>query len=667
MRSFDPDEEDPYVEPDADSGARVDDDLIEIDVDAALALLDEVTGDLPGGGEHRDGQREMVRLVATAWSRGEALAVEAGTGVGKSLAYLVPAALAGRRVVVATATKNLQDQLAGRDAPAVAAHRPGLRVSVLKGKANYLCRNRAGAVGGGQLSFDDGESVPRGVASQMRRILAWSNETTTGDRDELTFEVDERAWRGLSVTPQECLGRTQCPQGASCFAELAKDRAAESDVLVVNTHLYAAHLASGSTLLPSHDLVVFDEAHEALDIFASLLGTTLTPTRLRSLASAARPQVPEGLRERCDDLVSAADRLASLLEVQYDANELTGLGEEVTAALARAGELVVTLVESLRALAPAGADAEARRTRALGPGVHLANDLARLSSVREGELLFLSRRDREVTIELSLVDVAPRLRDDLWARVTPVATSATVPDTLPRALGLDGVSVQRVASPFDYRDHALLYVPAHFPERRADDAEAAIVDELVTLIGAANGRTLALFTNRSVMNRVAEQVEPRISTPVLVQGTLSRGRIIARFRDDAEASLFAVTSFWQGVDVPGHSLSLVTIDRLPFAVPNDPLAEARRARAERPFYDVDLPRAAMLLAQGVGRLIRTRDDRGVVAVLDTRLAEASYRGALFRQLPPMRRTRDRDLVVSFLHDLASGASAAVPTGAGPSD
>jgi len=655
VRSFDPDEDDPYHEPDVEGGAQIDDDLVEIDVDAALGLLDAVTSDLPGGGEHREGQRDMVRLVAAAWSRGRPAAIEAGTGVGKSLAYLIPAALSHRRVVVATATKNLQDQLAERDAPTVAAHVPGLRVAVLKGKSNYLCRNRASGVGGGQLSFDDGENVPRGVASQMRRILAWSNETVTGDRDELAFEVDERAWRGLSVTPQECLGRAQCPQGASCFAELAKDRAAESDVLVVNTHLYAAHLASGSMLLPAHDHVVFDEAHEALNIFASLLGTTLTSSRLRHLAGAARPQVPEAMRERCDDLVSAADRLTGALEVQFETNELTGLSEDVTAALARAGELVVALVESLRALSPAGADAEARRVRALGPGVHLANDLARLSSVRDSELLFLSRRDREVTIELSLVDVAPRLRDELWAKVTAVATSATLPDTLPRDLGLDAVTVQRVPSPFDYPHNALLYVPAAFPERRAAQAEPAIVDELVTLIGAAGGRTLALFTNRSVMNRVAELVAPRLSTPVLVQGTLSRGRIIEQFRDDPAASLFAVTSFWQGVDVPGHSLSLVTIDRLPFAVPTDPLAEARRARAARPFYDVDLPRAAMLLAQGVGRLIRTRDDRGVVAVLDTRLAEATYRGALFRQLPPMRRTRERSMVVDFLRELSAAS------------
>jgi ATP-dependent DNA helicase DinG len=233
-----------------------------------------------------------------------------------------------------------------------------------------------------------------------------------------------------------------------------------------------------------------------------------------------------------------------------------------------------------------------------------------------------------------------------------VLTSATIPDNLVRDLGLDGDSIsQHFDSPFDYPGHSLLYVPDNFPTRNADGAERAIIEELVELISAAGGRTLALFTNRSVMNRVAEAVAPRLETAVLVQGTLSRQRIIEEFRDSAEASLFAVTSFWQGIDVPGHSLSLVTIDRLPFAVPNDPLAEARRNRSTRPFYEVDLPRASMLLAQGVGRLIRTSTDRGVVAVLDTRLAEATYKSALFRKLPPMKRTRDKAVVHAFLREL----------------
>ena len=652
MHSFDPDEESAYAEPDFDVGVQLDDDVVAVDAERALALLDLITADLPGGGESRDGQRQMVRAVAAALSRRKTAVIEAGTGIGKSLAYLIPAVMTGHRVVVATATKNLQDQLAQKDAPIVAAHAKSVRVSVLKGKQNYLCRNRVHSVGGDtQLSFDDGTAVPKGVADQMKRILRWANETETGDRDELPFEVDHRAWRALSVTPQECLHRANCPQGQNCFAELAKDRAAASSILIVNTHLYASHLASGSTLLPTHEFVVFDEAHEIVDIFASLLGTSLNATRLRALAGVARPLLGPHFTERALDLSAVADRFAQSLQAQYDRNQLTGLDEDCARELSRANELVTALIEGLRALETSSSDAEARKIRALGPAVHLGNDLDRVNRVHDGELLFIAKRDREVDVEISLVDVGPRLRDDLWGSVTAILTSATIPDTLPKSLGLDATVIEHFDSPFDYHANALLYVPEYFPGRNEADAEPAIIEELVELIGAAGGRTLALFTNRAVMNRVAEAVAPRIDTDVLVQGTLSRQRIIEEFRDNAAASLFAVTSFWQGIDVPGHSLSLVTIDRLPFSVPNDPLVEARRAKSDRPFYEVDLPRATMLLAQGVGRLIRNNTDRGVVAVLDTRLAQSSYRSAIFKKLPDMKRTRDKAKVHAFLKAL----------------
>ncbi|MGH9020311.1 MAG: ATP-dependent DNA helicase, partial [Acidimicrobiales bacterium] len=309
MRGYDPDDDDVEVEVAGDGGGRrLDEEGADADVEAALSLLDSVTADLPGA-ETRDGQRAMTAAVARAWSLRRPVAVEAGTGIGKSLAYLVPSALAGSRVVVATATKNLQDQLASKDAPLVAAHSPGTRVAVLKGRQNYLCRLRAQGAGAGQLELDDGVELPRSVSSQMRRVLTWADTTDSGDRDELAFEVDERVWRQVSVTPQECLGRVHCPQGASCFTELARDRAAESSIVIVNTHLYAAHLASGSNLLPAHDFVVFDEAHEALNIFATMLGTTLTPNRARGIAASARPLLTR--RDLADDLAAAAERLAA--------------------------------------------------------------------------------------------------------------------------------------------------------------------------------------------------------------------------------------------------------------------------------------------------------------------------------------------------------------------
>ena len=285
--------------------------------------------------------------------------------------------------------------------------------------------------------------------------------------------------------------------------------------------------------------------------------------------------------------------------------------------------------------------------------MHLLNDLIRVRSVKSGELLFLVKGEREVKLEISLIEVGDRLAEELWSEVSAVLTSATIPLNLPRDLGLPkSVEVQRLPSPFNYEEHGLLYVPDGFPDRRDDEAAIkAIIEELVTLITAAGGRTLALFTNRTVMQRVAAAVAPRIDTEVLVQYTKSRQRIIEEFRQSPEASLFAVTSFWQGIDVPGHSLSLVTIDRLPFSVPGEPLAEARRERSENPFMEVDLPKATMLLAQGVGRLIRTATDKGVVAVFDTRLAESRYRGKMFKALPPMKRTRDRAEVIEFLKTL----------------
>jgi ATP-dependent DNA helicase DinG len=650
VRSFDPDEEG-LVDEVEGPGVELDADLVEVDEGAALALLERVTADLPGGGEVRDAQRTMVSLVAAAWSRGRHVVIEAGTGVGKSLGYLVPAALLGERVVVATATKNLQDQLATKDAPLVAAHRPGLRVATLKGRASYLCRQRAFGVGTPQqLELDQGEPVPRGVATQIRRVLRWMSETETGDRDEVPFEVEDRAWRALSVTPQECVGRAQCPQGANCFAEAARDRASAADIVVVNTHLYAAHLASGSMLLPAHRHVVFDEAHEVRDIMATLLGTSVTATRARALAASARAFVETGARERIDDLVACADRLAAALEAQWAEGRASGLDEGAARELERLRELVTALTEALRTR-PAERGAELRHQRALGSALQLGQDLARLTRVGEGELVYLTRREREVAVELSLVEVATRLADELWDHVSAVLTSATIPESLPRDLGLGEVALERLPSPFDFRSQALLYVPAGIPARNDPGAEAAIIEELVALIEAAGGRTLALFTNREVMRRVAAAVGARVTTPVLVQGELSRAATIAAFRDEEAASLFAVTSFWQGVDVPGRSLSVVAIDRLPFQVPGDPLAEARRSLVEAPFVEVDLPRATMLLAQGVGRLIRSATDKGVVAVLDTRLAEASYRSRMLRALPAMRRTRDRADVVAFLRSI----------------
>ena len=653
MTSYDPDDPSSFGEFDESVGRQLDDTASEVTGDAAVEFLAKVTSHLPGGGEDRLGQQEMTRRVAEAFSRGEHLVVEAGTGIGKSLAYLTPAALTRTRVVIATATKNLQDQLAAKDAPLVAAQMPGLKVAVLKGRQNYLCLNRArGVTDGAQLSFDDGDEVPKGIADQMKRILTWSNNTSTGDRDELPFEVEERAWRQMSVTPQECLGRADCPQGGSCWAELARDRASSSDLVIVNAHLYASHLATDGNVLPSHEYVIFDEAHEILDIFAGMLGTSLKTQALHALAQVSRPLLGADGAELVEDLHRQADVLADALTRQYNDNALKGMSDDVRAAVEECERLATLIADRLNQMSSADADQAFRLKRVQGPATHLRNDLARLRKVSGDELLFLTKRGQDVDLEVSLVDLGPRLREDLWPHVSAILTSATIPVNLIHQLGLpEETETLRFESPFDYAHNSLLYVPDDFPERNNPQCEDAIIEELVTLIGAAGGRTLALFTNRMVMQRVADAVAKHIDTPVLVQGGKSRAKLIAEFRDDVSASLFAVTSFWQGVDVQGHSLSLVTIDRLPFQVPGDPLAEARRERSTNPFMEVDLPRATMLLAQGVGRLIRSDTDRGVVAVLDTRLAEARYRSAMINRLPKMKRTRDQHEVVEFLEKL----------------
>ncbi len=649
MRSFDPDEIDEDPGPDeGDDAPRADDPASRRAVAAARRRLEAVRARLASP-EERPEQVALVDIVAAAICQRRSVVVEAGTGVGKSLAYLVAAAGAERRTVVVTATKNLQDQLAERDAPLVAALEPGWSVAVLKGRANYVCRNRLDAGPAESLPLEETD-LPRSASAQVRRVQTWLRSSDSGDLDEVAFELDARVRRAITVSPAECVGRTACPQGATCFAEAARDRAARADLLIVNAHLYLAHLATDGGILPEHDLVVIDEAHAFPDIAAELLGASLSPSRLRAAATAARAVV--GRAACVEEVTTAADRLQDALSQRLRQDRRSDPDDRITRLLDECRTAITHLAEELRTSPGATDRTDARQRRASGPTAQVLADLRRLCDPSSDDVTYLSEREHESSIDLAVVDPGARLATELWPGVTGILVSATIPDGLPAALGLGDVPVTRIPSPFDYRHHALLYVPRDLPARTAPGAEAAIVAELATLLEAAGGRTLALFTNRSVMARVAEAVADQVSTPLLIQGRLSRDRLIARFRDEPATSLFAVTSFWQGVDVPGHTLSLVVIDRLPFRVPTDPLVQARRARAAHPFLEVDLPHATQLLAQGVGRLIRSATDRGVVAVLDTRLADAPYRSAFFRRLPPMRRTRDREEVVTFLQGLA---------------
>jgi ATP-dependent DNA helicase DinG len=671
--------------------------------DEVTATLRRVAEALPGGGERRAGQEQMADAVAGSIAGRRHLVVQAGTGTGKSLAYLVPAALSGQRVVVATATKALQDQLATKDLPLVARALEGsFSFAVLKGRSNYLCRQRVSEVGGEgrQLSLqpgaadpadaDDpltertgdktGDAVAAGrLGDQVRRLVRWAGHTTTGDRAELDFEPHYRAWAMVSTTARECPGAFRCPSGRDCFAEEARARAAESEVVVVNTHLYGAHLASGGAVLPPHQVVVFDEAHDVEEVMTDSLGVEIGPGRFRALAATARPLLEPATSGGVDPVDAVSD-LGDLLQrtlgplvgqrvpsafLGGDGNPSVrgptsepGLSEVVELASGRVGRLVDGL---RRAEREAGDDESAaqgsRRDRVLLAAGHLAADLARMSTLTEDEVAWVDGGTRSPSLRISPIDVGPLLSEHLWGAVTGILTSATVPIGLPERLGLpaDEFEDLDVGSPFDYREHALLYVAQSLPDRRRPEAEPALHDELEVLISAAGGRTLALFTSWRAMHAARDALKDRLSFPLLSQSDLPKPALIDAFGSDESACLFATLGFWQGVDIPGRTLSLVTLDRIPFPRPDEPVLEARRERAgPSAFSTVDLPRAGTLLAQGAGRLIRSAEDRGVVAVLDSRLATARYRGALLARVPPMKRTVDRDEVVDFLHRITAG-------------
>jgi ATP-dependent DNA helicase DinG len=632
----------------------------------ALALLSRIVAAMGNGGEERPGQEEMAAEVARAIATGAHLVVQAGTGTGKSLAYLAPAATSKKTVVVATATKALQDQLATKDLPLVAEAVDGpFSWAVLKGRSNYLCRQRAEELGEGTGSqqsltapLDDdtgaeGSLDPGRLADQVRRILRWATSTATGDRAHLPFEPSTRAWGMVSVGPRECPGAFRCPSGNRCFAEAARDQAAAADVIVVNTHLYGAHLAAGGGVLPPHDMVVFDEAHELEEIMTASLGVEVTPGRFRALGLGSRSLLAPEDSTVAEGLTDLADRMAEVLVARLG-SRVAPDDREVANLLIAGRSRIDELTSRLRGRQGLDSrDAEAAVLRALNAAGHLASDVARLSAAADGEVVWVDGEPRAPVLRLSPVDVSAELSSSLWDELSAVLTSATIPPGIESRLGLQGAGARHldVGSPFDFANHALLYVARHLPDRRRPEAEGALIEELAALIEAAGGRTLALFTSRRATEEAARVLSGRLPFEILVQGELPKPLLLERFSAEETSCLFATLGFWQGVDVPGRSLSLVTLDRLPFARPGDPVADARRELAgDAAFSLVDLPRAATLLAQGVGRLIRSKEDRGVVAVLDSRLATAGYRSTLLAALPPMRRTTDRAVVAAFLAD-----------------
>ena len=620
-----------------------DDPLLGSRIDAALSTL---AASLEGGGEMRIGQFQMARAVARAVADRRPLVVRAGTGTGKTWAYLVGALAAegDRRIVVATATKALQDQLAGKDLPAVAASglRPGLRWAVLKGRSNYLCRQTALEAGRGA----DAPSLDlSGVGGEVARLLAWGATSDTGDRAELDFEPRPAAWSSVSVGSEECPGANACPSGSDCFAEAAYHRAREADVVVVNLHLLGAHVASGGYVLPEHDVVVVDEAHDAEDVLSGALGVTLTPGRV----AAAGRLAPGNALVRHRDALDRA--FAPLVGHRLPAGASGDAG--VAEALGDLAQGVREERRALRASDDDDLDRKARRDRVAKALDSLASDVDLALRADDGMVTWVEQAGTQPALRVAPVEVGGALATVLWSSTTAVLTSATIPPGLGGRLGLTEEAVELdVGSPFDYRSHCLLYVP-RLPDVRRPEHEAAAHAELGFLLAAAGGRTLALFTSWRAMRAARAALDGHVPYRLLAQDDLPKPALVEAFRADETSCLFATMGFWQGVDVPGAACSLVVIDRLPFARPDDPLTEARRERAGADaFAAVDIPHAATRLAQGAGRLIRSSTDRGVVAILDPRLAEASYRAAILAALPPMRRTRDRADVEQFFSPAA---------------
>ncbi|HCB34248.1 MAG TPA: ATP-dependent helicase [Acidimicrobiaceae bacterium] len=689
-------------------------------------------------GEARAGQQEMSRAVAQALHSSTHLLVQAGTGVGKTLAYLVPAALAGRRVVVATATLALQDQLAKKDLPVVAealADRLGRRLtfSVLKGRSNYACRQRVHEHTA-QTQLPDVEPGPadRARAKELRRVADWVATTSSGDRAELDVQPSGEVWSQMSVTSAECVGRRNCRFGQTCFAELARDRAESVDIVVTNQHLYSFYTAApGGTILPEHDVVVIDEAHQLADIVSSATAITLSPLRFARLSSAAaalcddseatRPvrKLPDMLRKALrpwlDQRVDLPAIAAGTAVPGGDGTDETDETDETAGpSLTTMLELADGRLEALDAALSAGAggpagdeDAQAMRARVRGSLGDLRGDIRLLLRGDGDHVVWADGKPESPALRMARLDVGAFLSTHLWPRRTAVLTSATLSADLAGTLGIersargyldaefsqvdpaesadsefsqidpaeaagDGAGGDRagaaavgptpsfgapanhryvaVESPFDYRANSVLYVARHLPQPNDPGFRSAVVPEMRELIDAAGGRTLALFTSWRALNETADALEEALDMQVLRQGdSLGNSQLLDVLNDDPATVVCATMTFWQGVDIPGPALSLLTLDRLPFARPDQPLHQARRdAAGDAAFMTVDVPRAAMLLAQGVGRLIRTSTDRGVVAVFDSRLATKGYRTRLLESVPPMRRSVELSEAAEFL-------------------
>lgn len=628
------------------------------------------------GGDPRAGQLEMARAVAEAMATGvaarrgegtpEHLLVQAGTGTGKSLAYLAPAALhaasTGGSVVIATATLALQRQLVERDLPVVSraleplVGRP-ITYAVLKGRHNYVCLERLHRLDNAE-DDEDGAifSLPRSeLGRQAVAVRAWALETETGDRDEFGEPIDARIWRGLSVSRRECVGESRCSFGGECFTARRREVAMQADIVVTNHAMLAIHFVEGIPVLPEHDVLVVDEAHELADRVTQALTLDLSSRSIEVAAQRARAYITP---EMHDELTAAADALGLALEGV--SGRITSTDRDLTLALTRVRDTARTAVSQITG--DDDVDTIAARQRAKGALDEAFDAAGRFLTATSADVVWIG--DGEA--HLAPLHVAGLLAHGVFAERPVVLTSATLTvgggfESIKAALGLTDASVETldVGSPFDYAKQGILYVARHLPPPGRDGIPEEALDEVGDLVEAAGGRTLVLCSSWRAVERVGDYLRVRVDGDVLVQ---RRGDTVAplvdRFTREPDTTLVGTMSLWQGVDVPGETCSLVVIDRIPFPRPDDPLTAARQEAVDAAggsgFAQVSVPRAGLLLAQGSGRLIRDAQDRGVVAVLDPRLATANYAQALRRSMPPLWFTTDRDAALGALQRLREG-------------
>ncbi|AIA06336.1 ATP-dependent DNA helicase [Streptomyces noursei] len=638
------------------------------------------------GGTERPGQVAMAEAVADAVDDQAHLLVQAGTGTGKSLGYLVPALAHGERVVVATATLALQRQLVERDLPrTVEALHPQLRrrpqFAMLKGRSNYLCLHRLHE--GVPQEEEDGlfdvfeQATPTSkLGKDLLRLRDWADETETGDRDDLTPGVSDRAWGQVSVASRECLGASKCAYGAECFAEAARERAKLADVVITNHALLAIDAIEGAPILPQHEVLIIDEAHELVSRVTGVATGELTPGQVGRAVRRAAKLVNEKV---ADQLQTASDTFERLMELA-----LPGRLEEVPEdlgyclmALRDAARTVIVALGSTRDKSVQDEDAVRKQALAAVENVH---DVAeRIVNGPEYDVVWYERHDRfGASLRVAPLSVSGLLREKLFTDRSVVLTSATLKlggdfNGVAASLGLGPEGTARedepvwksldVGSPFDYGKQGILYVAKHLAQPGREGSRDDMLDELAELIEAAGGRTLGLFSSMRGAQAAAEAMRGRLDVPVLLQGEETLGELIRTFAADARTCLFGTLSLWQGVDVPGPNCQLVVMDRVPFPRPDDPLMSARQKSVEEAggngFMAVAATHAALLMAQGAGRLVRATGDRGVVAVLDPRVERARYGSFLRKSMPDFWYTTDRNLVRGSLARIDQAAKAAV--------